>query len=184
MWSQLAAAATRGPWRVSFNGYSVKSETDEQPIVAAVPGAAGATGGVFARWLVDAEFMARAREAVPALLTELAAAEAQVTRLEEGLRHMAEQAGEESCAGYLARAVREERRAVEAERELAIQAGLRHEQNALIIRLENERAAAMTEAADAKAARKTLFVSLRETLKRVAAGSITPADAAEILGAL
>lgn len=58
-------AATRGPWRVSMTGYSVKAgEGDEKKIVASIPHYQAG----LASWMADAEFIANARQDVPDLI--------------------------------------------------------------------------------------------------------------------
>lgn len=84
--------ATKGPWRLSMSGYSVKSATDEMPIVAAVPGGAGtrfftlghASDGE--QWLENADFIAHAREDVPYLLAKVGELEAELSAVRQALK--------------------------------------------------------------------------------------------------
>lgn len=67
----LAQAATPGPWRVSMTGYSVKSNSDDMPIICAVPGAGMARAKEVNAWQDTAYFIAAARDSVPALVAEV-----------------------------------------------------------------------------------------------------------------
>jgi hypothetical protein len=71
--AKLDRDATPGPWRESMSGYSIKSNDADCPIVAAVHGVARATQKQVRLFLDNAALIAAARNALPALLTELRA---------------------------------------------------------------------------------------------------------------
>ena len=79
-----AEAATPGPW--DSDGYSVGANDDW---VAHIPGYDPGEGAGNPRREPDAEFIAHAREDVPALLAELAAWKATVDAYESGEGHRA-----------------------------------------------------------------------------------------------
>lgn len=67
------AKATPGPWRISMTGYSVKSNSDDMPIVAQNPWGVAMREINIPRWLDNAEFMAHAPEDIATLLNALEA---------------------------------------------------------------------------------------------------------------